>query len=937
MRTDPRSVLSGRPQATAPHTPASPGAARRRAAGALGALGVLFALTTTGAWAGTTPQDTGTTTSTEPSPSESPSPDPTPTPTPTPTTEPSPAPSPADAPTSDPKSTSGPSDTSDADQEDSDDSSSDSDSDDNSDEDQPEGESRTDNDPTPSDPSDPATEAPPTTSAPVAFDSAGDLEPQPFIVSGLRFTAAEAAAEDSGGLDAEFGFDVTPGSLTVNFHDESSCSECDVAYWSWDFGDGESSPEQNPTHTYDASGTYDVSLTTKYISYPSNNFQGTVDRVAATAVESPSCGVHDDEGGFFIVYCDTVTHAVTVEGPPNASFTAVPSSGPTPLTVKFTDTSTGDIDSREWTFRGACSGASARTEPAFTQTFITVGECVVTLRVNAPPIPDPGPSFGPGAAAFDPNCNCSTASKTITVTKAPTPKPNDDSDNSDSDDNSDNSDSDNSDNLPGAFIPPNQPPLTEQPSPEPTEPSPAPTTPAKPSKPTPPTEPVNPKPASWITGPDAPGAGITLMILAAVIGAFGGLSMAGRKVALVADRDENTIQRHVEARDAEGWGDRSFTWRFPGHRLIDAASVVLPDRLFRLSPLVGRVTEDGSEFRAMFGTLWLATPLAGVALGLASAAAAGGRALPPSVWLVIAGAVLATFDAFSGALAVVLFAGAALLGALGGATGGPDIVHSLLVILAIGFLWMAIPLIGSAIRPFRRLGDGSLRHRWDSTADGVIAALLCGWVAQKLTQAMDLFAGQKTGLPGHANIVALVVMAAVALRVTMEHFAMSAYPQRLQQVEGEDPPSPLLLSTISGAFIRTAIFGFIGYAFIGSCWQLWLGVGLFLIPQLVDHIREAFPDVGAVRRILPRGVVEIFILVVACTLAARFAMSQGPDQFSGLRLAFLLIAVPPALLGILRALAEDVDESSTTTWPREFLGAVIVAVTAVLAARGWDY
>jgi len=274
---------------------------------------------------------------------------------------------------------------------------------------------------------------------------------------------------------------------------------------------------------------------------------------------------------------------------------------------------------------------------------------------------------------------------------------------------------------------------------------------------------------------------------------------------------------------------------------------------------------------------------------------------------------------------------------LGGATGGPDIVHSVLVILAIGFLWMAIPLIGSAIRPFRRLGDGSLRHRWDVTADGVIAALLCGWVAQKLTQAMDLFAGQKTGLPEHANLVAIVVMAAVALRVTMEHFAMSAYPQRLQQVEGEDPPSPLLLSTILGAFIRTAIFGFIGYAFIGSCWQLWLGVGLFLIPQLIDHIREAFPNVGFVRRLLPRGVLEVFILVVACTLAARFAMSEGSDQFTGLRLAFLLIAVPPAVLGILRALAEDADESSTTTWPREFLGAVIVAVTAVLAARGWDY
>jgi hypothetical protein len=257
--------------------------------------------------------------------------------------------------------------------------------------------------------------------------------------------------------------------------------------------------------------------------------------------------------------------------------------------------------------------------------------------------------------------------------------------------------------------------------------------------------------------------------------------------------------------------------------------------------------------------------------------------------------------------------------------------------LAIGFLWMAIPLIGSAIRPFRRLGDGSLRHRWDVVGDGLIAALLCGWVAQKLTEAMDLFAGQKTGLPEHANTVAIVVMAAVALRVSMEHFAVSAYPQRLQQVEGEDPPQPLLVSVVLGAFIRTAVFGFIGYAFIGSCWQLWLGIGLFLIPQLIDHLRERFRNIGLVQRILPRGIVEIFILVVTCTLIARYAMNQTPDEFTGLRMAFLLIAIPPALLGVLRAFAEDPDESGDTTWPREFLGALIVVVTAVLASRGWDY
>jgi PKD repeat protein len=45
--------------------------------------------------------------------------------------------------------------------------------------------------------------------------------------------------------------------LTVSFIDSSYVS---AESWLWDFGDGDSSTEQNPTHTYDTPGAYDVSL-----------------------------------------------------------------------------------------------------------------------------------------------------------------------------------------------------------------------------------------------------------------------------------------------------------------------------------------------------------------------------------------------------------------------------------------------------------------------------------------------------------------------------------------------------------------------------------------------------------------------------------------------------------------------------------------------------
>ena len=59
---------------------------------------------------------------------------------------------------------------------------------------------------------------------------------------------------------AAFSADILSGTapLTVQFTDESSNTP---ASWSWNFGDGESGTDQNPSHIYTTTGTYTVSLT----------------------------------------------------------------------------------------------------------------------------------------------------------------------------------------------------------------------------------------------------------------------------------------------------------------------------------------------------------------------------------------------------------------------------------------------------------------------------------------------------------------------------------------------------------------------------------------------------------------------------------------------------------------------------------------------------
>ena len=115
---------------------------------------------------------------------------------------------------------------------------------------------------------------------------------------------------------AAFSANVTIGGspLTVQFTDSSPG---DPTTWRWDFGDGATSTEQHPLHTYVDAGTYSVSL---IVSNP-------VGRSRASQPDSIHAG-----------------------SAPTASFTATPTAGLTPLTVQFTDTSTGSPDAWSWDF-----------------------------------------------------------------------------------------------------------------------------------------------------------------------------------------------------------------------------------------------------------------------------------------------------------------------------------------------------------------------------------------------------------------------------------------------------------------------------------------------------------------------------------------------------------------------------------------------------------
>ncbi|MBL7086054.1 MAG: PKD domain-containing protein [Candidatus Cloacimonetes bacterium] len=135
--------------------------------------------------------------------------------------------------------------------------------------------------------------------------------------------------------------------LTVNFTDKSIQGPGVIVEWYWIFGDGYNSYEQDPTHIYQDPGTYTVTLTV-------------TDENDSTDIE-------------------TKEDFITVVSP-NTDFSADITSGIVPLTVQFTDQSSGNIISWKWDFDNDSNIDSYNQNPIYTYT--EIGIYTVSLIVS---------------------------------------------------------------------------------------------------------------------------------------------------------------------------------------------------------------------------------------------------------------------------------------------------------------------------------------------------------------------------------------------------------------------------------------------------------------------------------------------------------------------------------------------------------------------------
>ncbi len=151
---------------------------------------------------------------------------------------------------------------------------------------------------------------------------------------------------------ATAGADVTSGiaPLAVNFTSSAADVDGTVTSIAWDFGDGDTSTDVDPSHTYTAAGIYTASVT-----------------------------VTDDDGA---VTSDSITITANANQAPTAVASSDVVSGKTPLTVSFSGSASTDPDNAITTYGWDFGDGNTGTGETPSHTFASSGSYTVTLTVT---------------------------------------------------------------------------------------------------------------------------------------------------------------------------------------------------------------------------------------------------------------------------------------------------------------------------------------------------------------------------------------------------------------------------------------------------------------------------------------------------------------------------------------------------------------------------
>ncbi len=418
--------------------------------------------------------------------------------------------------------------------------------------------------------------------------------------------------------------------------------------------------------------------------------------------------------------------------------------------------------------------------------------------------------------------------------------------------------------------------------------------------------------ASGSSGSSSPAPTAHRMAITAARGASARFSSSSSSDNITDDEIESLETSHdTFLSEDEAWGDKLSLWGRKSMTALDLWWTKATIDSARFSPFISKTFNDGSYLRSGAGSLWGLLPISSILFSLWALFTSVGPVGEPGSAGLTGVMVLGVFDIFSGLIGISII----ILGYLLVEASSNDIGALADIRFGFGLFSLACgpAILATSIRTIRKPAARKRIDWWDRIVDLTVGTFIAGWVTLILIAVLTQYASIGLKFESVDNKVAISIALAFVGRVVLEEIVARNFTGRLNRLNPTAVPDQESGMKWTAIVIRALVTVFLSVAFIGNCWQLWVGVSLFSLPSIINEFQDRFPSKPKINRYIPQQtptltIVEICIIGILGILLA--TIGAGPSM---IRTGFMLFAIPPIMLAITNAIGRE-TASGHGTW-----------------------
>jgi len=384
---------------------------------------------------------------------------------------------------------------------------------------------------------------------------------------------------------------------------------------------------------------------------------------------------------------------------------------------------------------------------------------------------------------------------------------------------------------------------------------------------------------------------------------------------------------------SNAWGDRRWYINTTLFNSLDNQLTSVAKGISGFSALLARTILDARYLRAVFGNLaWVSIPGA-LAVSFIGLNQIDNQALPFEFIPLVILMCIGIFDALAGFFGAFLYLN--FIFANGNFTSKEAVFTS----LGVALIFFAPGLIASKFRPLTR-NVKNFSTLWERGTDYVLASLLTGWSVSKLIEALPGLSKLNLPIVEHAGQIGVIAGVAVAARLLIEEVAWYLYPARLAKLT-TDLKKPGLVQEMRSILFKTGIFFLLAEPFIGFNKYLFVGCGVFILPQLLGLLSHKFPKVDILDQIIPRGAFRIVLLSFISIFVVSYLKTLDLTPSDFILTSFVFLPLPALAFVLIDMFAGqrpfDITKNPRFRYAYRTLGLIILWILIVIVQGNDPY